>query len=373
MIAATAALASVAAAGTASGGNGAGSGGGLAAPKAPEIADSTCLNRCAGLRTATVGSKIEIVGRRLGNVEQVRIKSKKGRIGVKPTAVRKKRVTAVVPEGAINGKVKVIDEFGNKGSDDRKLGIKPESAIQDPGEFTLKNVTVAHKKYYVDGEDNPMIKFLFQAEDPVDVRVDLIRRSTGEVVRSIVRRGQLPFAAGKAVWNGRTDEGGVAPNGGYRARVSPLAGGAGDAGSKRPEFGYYSHKFPLRGRHQYGDGLGAGRGHMGQDVFAKCGVPVVAARGGRVSVKAFQGRAGYYLVIDGAKTGRDYFYTHLKKRGRAKQGQRVKTGEQIGLNGATGNASGCHVHFELWSAPGWFNGGKVLNPTPKLRAWDRWS
>ena len=50
-----------------------------------------------------------------------------------------------------------------------------------------------------------------------------------------------------------------------------------------------------------------------------------------------------------------------------------ETGEQIGLNGASGNATGCHLHFELWSAPGWFNGGKAVDPTPKLLAWDSWS
>ena len=367
-------LAAIAAtAGPAAGGSGGGTGGGgLAAPKAPELADVSCLERCAGLRAATAGARVELVGSRLGNVAHVRFKSKQGRIGVAPLAVTTKRVRVIVPDGAKNGTVKVVDAFGTKATTKRKLSIKPESAIDDPGDFSLSSVVVNRKAYYVDGPNKPTIKFLFEAESPVDVRVDLISTSSGEVVRSIVQQDQQPFAAAEVTWDGRRDEGGVAPNGTYRARVSPLSGG-GKASKLRPEFGYYSHKFPVRGKHSYGDGLGAGRSHNGQDVFAKCGVPIVAARGGRVSVKGSQGQAGYYLVIDGSKTGRDYFYAHLKKGGRPNEGQRVKTGEQIGINSDSGNASGCHIHFELWSSPGWFRGGKVLNPTPKLRSWDGWS
>jgi murein DD-endopeptidase MepM/ murein hydrolase activator NlpD len=78
-------------------------------------------------------------------------------------------------------------------------------------------------------------------------------------------------------------------------------------------------------------------------------------------------------VIDGRKTGVDYFYAHLSRKGRPKEGSQVKTGERIGFNDDTGNASGCHVHFEMWSAPGWYEGGKVLNPTKRLKRWDRWS
>jgi murein DD-endopeptidase MepM/ murein hydrolase activator NlpD len=51
----------------------------------------------------------------------------------------------------------------------------------------------------------------------------------------------------------------------------------------------------------------------------------------------------------------------------------VRTGQRIGEVGETGNASGCHLHFEIWSAPGWYEGGNFLNPTKKLKRWDKWS
>ena len=49
--------------------------------------------------------------------------------------------------------------------------------------------------------------------------------------------------------------------------------------------------------------FGGGRGHQGQDVFARCGTPLVAARGGRRKFKRYHSRAGNYLVIDGDGTG----------------------------------------------------------------------
>ncbi len=64
---------------------------------------------------------------------------------------------------------------------------------------------------------------------------------------------------------------------------------------------------------------------------------------------------------------------HMERKGRPKEGARVKTGEVIGHESDTGDAQGCHLHFELWSAPGWYEGGHVLNPTRPLKKWDKWS
>jgi Peptidase family M23 len=137
--------------------------------------------------------------------------------------------------------------------------------------------------------------------------------------------------------------------------------------------------FPVRGDHGYGErgarfGAGRGRrGHQGQDVFADCGTPLVAARGGRVRHAGFQRAAGHYLVIDGRGPSWDYVYMHMEAAPAHDEGDRVSAGEPIGTVGDSGNASACHLHFELWSAPGWYEGGEPFDPLPYLRHWDRTS
>jgi len=131
--------------------------------------------------------------------------------------------------------------------------------------------------------------------------------------------------------------------------------------------------FPIRGRHTYGDGLGAGRGHQGQDLLAKCGKTVVAAQSGRVRVKDYQASgAGNFVVIKGKKGSRyDYVYMHMLRRLAVSEGERVRAGDPIGRVGSTGRSSACHLHFEMWTAPGWYQGGDVENPKPFLKRWDR--
>jgi murein DD-endopeptidase MepM/ murein hydrolase activator NlpD len=57
-----------------------------------------------------------------------------------------------------------------------------------------------------------------------------------------------------------------------------------------------------------------------------------------------------------------------------RKGARVRTGQLIGNVGQTGSASGCHLHFEIWSAPGWYEGGSPMPSVARLmRRWDTWS
>lgn len=132
-----------------------------------------------------------------------------------------------------------------------------------------------------------------------------------------------------------------------------------------------SHVFPVRGPHTYGGGFGGARNHQGVDVMADCGTPLAAAEGGEVYYVGYHAAAGNYIVITGAESGEDYVYMHLRSAPVLAAGDRVDAGQQIGEVGDSGNATACHLHFELWTAPGWYKGGSAYDSEPALRSWDR--
>lgn len=127
--------------------------------------------------------------------------------------------------------------------------------------------------------------------------------------------------------------------------------------------------FPIRGAHQYWDGFGAGRGHDGADVGARCGTPLVAAQSGRVRFVKYHARAGNYLVIDVKESIFDLAYMHLAEPAPVAPGQIVAAGQPVGVVGDTGNASGCHLHFELWEGA-YYGGGAPIDPMPYLLSID---
>jgi murein DD-endopeptidase MepM/ murein hydrolase activator NlpD len=133
--------------------------------------------------------------------------------------------------------------------------------------------------------------------------------------------------------------------------------------------------FPLRGPHSYGTQTnrfgGRAGGHDGQDVLADCGLPLVAVAAGRVRLVDSQpGGAGTYVVLDRSRSGEDDVYMHLQSVA-VHAGERVSAGERLGAVGQTGDATTCHLHFERWTAPGWYRGGSPVDPLPLLRRLDR--
>ena len=180
-------------------------------------------------------------------------------------------------------------------------------------------------------------------------------------------------------WDGIDSAGAGAPEGSYRLSVSD-PGTARAAGVQPKSFDLRWHHFPVPGRHSYGSGgsrFGAprpGRIHQGQDLGAACGEKMYVASGGVVTTKAYQADgAGYYVVIKGSATGQSYVYMHLRKASWVTEGQTVFTGQQLGKVGDTGFATGCNLHFERWTPPGWYEGGKAFDPLPDLRLWDAYS
>ena len=129
--------------------------------------------------------------------------------------------------------------------------------------------------------------------------------------------------------------------------------------------------FPVAGPHTFGDGFGAartGHTHQGQDIMAACGTPEVAVSRAKVKFVSFQSLAGNYVVIRNKKLHQDYMYAHLATRAMVSKGQIVQPGQQVGIVGQTGDATACHLHFELWLGK-WYRGGHPVNPMPYLQTY----
>ncbi|MBV9521466.1 MAG: M23 family metallopeptidase [Alphaproteobacteria bacterium] len=85
--------------------------------------------------------------------------------------------------------------------------------------------------------------------------------------------------------------------------------------------------------------------HMGVDVAAPIGTPVVAAAGGVVRLAEELFLTGNTILIDHGY-GLTTSYAHLSRLDVA-PGQRVGQGEPIGAIGATGRVTGPHLHWGL--------------------------
>jgi murein DD-endopeptidase MepM/ murein hydrolase activator NlpD len=88
------------------------------------------------------------------------------------------------------------------------------------------------------------------------------------------------------------------------------------------------------------------RFHAGVDFPAEAGTPVGAARGGRVVFAGPSGSGWGRLVEIEHGSGVHTRYAHLSRID-VRVGVRVAGGSTVGLVGATGEATGPHLHFEV--------------------------
>ncbi|MFN8216141.1 MAG: peptidoglycan DD-metalloendopeptidase family protein [Solirubrobacterales bacterium] len=265
-------------------------------------------------------------------------------------------------------------------------GSGTPDTVPSAGNLSLVEATTTpHKSFYF-GYRYPLLRYVLGSDQPEnDIRIEVVN-GAGEVVRTFYRNNVPPQVRRGVRWDGTTDEGKPARNGRYTFRISPQAPAAPRAARKASAsttlslgFLVYGYAFPILGRHEFSLGAGrfgaarSGHTHQGQDVMAACGTPLVAARGGRVQYSGYQSAAGNYIVIDGRGTPNDFMYAHLAEPSPLKTGEIVRTGQPIGIVGDTGDAQGCHLHFEMWGAPGWYEGGSPFDPLPYLQKWDVYS
>ena len=90
---------------------------------------------------------------------------------------------------------------------------------------------------------------------------------------------------------------------------------------------------------------GASTYHQGVDLDTGTGWPVVAAKAGVVAFSGYGSAAGNYITIDHGDGVRS-IYMHLNSRS-VSAGTIVSAGQNIGTTGATGVATGDHLHFGI--------------------------
>jgi murein DD-endopeptidase MepM/ murein hydrolase activator NlpD len=364
-----------------------------AAPALPPIRSKitltrlACVNGCASGGAVQPGALLRVRGLGLGRASEVDFGGAVGDADDVASAPVKRRKTSLdvrVPLGAVTGPVTVMDRDG-VASKPAPAPLSVDSAMPAMGASGGPSIDadVQAPKAFFDAAKPMRVSYVVHDDQPVNVRVDLVRVADGAAIASWTPGLVQPGTPQSVQWNGLAG-GRVQKAGRYTFRVTAadqggalVATSAQNAAAPAPDpaaFEFLRHQFPVRGPHGYGEfqaRFGGGRGHQGQDVFAACGTPLVAARGGIVKFKAYHSRAGYYLVIDGERTSIDYAYMHLRAAALVNQGDRVRTGQPIGYVGDTGDASACHLHFEMWSGPGWYSGGAAFDPLPHLLAWDK--
>jgi len=356
-----------------------GSSGGAFATAPAAIKATSCLAGCASVDAAAPGTVLRIGGTNMRDVREVVFIGGAGnRDNTIARVVRAgiNSVDVIVPPYASSGRLRAVKTDGSRSAPSRVV----VSIMRKTVSTDALQLRVVGQRVFAAAFRRARIDLL--ARQPMSVVVALVRVSDGAVVMEFPVGALVPGVVRSLTWDGKV-AGVLQPAGRYEFRVFNAVTGA-QAAAQAPaavaagSFDLVDHKFPIRGKHEFGGAqavFGAGRAghvHQGHDVFAACGTPLVAARGGTVKVNAREARAGNYIVIDGEGAKLDYAYMHLREASPLRVGTRVFTGQLIGYVGDTGAAVGCHLHFEIWNGP-WQGGGTPIDPLPSLQAWDSYS
>jgi murein DD-endopeptidase MepM/ murein hydrolase activator NlpD len=109
-----------------------------------------------------------------------------------------------------------------------------------------------------------------------------------------------------------------------------------------PVYGRITSSF---GEVRFSPSSGGTRPHMGIDISAPTGTPIVAPADGIVLSAGREAEYGLLVCVDHGH-GFTTMYGHLKEI-RVNPGDRVKRGQMLGTVGTTGNTTGPHLHYEV--------------------------
>jgi hypothetical protein len=223
------------------------------------------------------------------------------------------------------------------GSDHGSLGVFQQ---QWPWWGTMRQLmtpSVAAGKFY-----DALLRIPGWSEMPVTVAAQRVQRSAHpgayaddeSLARALVG-GAVPPRAQSAAFTGQADTSCAAAIS-HGTVVSPLPKGSGFVDQRN-----WGHRASIWAR-----------GHTGTDLSVACGTPVLAATAGTIIVRTDQHWAGRWLVEVSTGGGKlTTWYAHMQALA-VTDGEQVSAGQHIGDVGALGNATGCHLHFEVHPAGG---------------------
>lgn len=133
---------------------------------------------------------------------------------------------------------------------------------------------------------------------------------------------------------------------GQRLLIPGLRGSAIEPSRRMPRYtGPLRFTWPVKGRLTSRFGLRGNRPHEGIDLGAPHGTPIYAAEAGRVIHSGRFGAYGKVVILKHAGAYRSV-YAHARRLF-VEKGDFVERGQKIAEVGATGRATGPHLHFEI--------------------------
>ena len=108
--------------------------------------------------------------------------------------------------------------------------------------------------------------------------------------------------------------------------------------------------------------------HTGIDLCGNLGSRVMAVKDGEVTHSGWQGGYGNCVEIKHIDEQENSFYTfyaHMRDNSlQVIKGQKIVTGQVLGIQGSTGNSTGDHLHFEIRKSSG--TNKDTVDPAPYL-------
>ncbi len=347
-------------------------GGAFSSPM-PVVSSVQCQRSCAGVSLATAGSVVVLRGRELA-------RSSTSSSSARPARRRRPREAG---EGLREARCRAgAPRRGHRaahGPHRRRRGLEAQRR-GGAGRPALKaragsgsgapqlDAEVATPKVFFDDGHPALLSVLVKDSGDAAVSADLIRLSDGAAVAHWDLGPVAPGAVSSIEWDG-TAGARVQARGAMRSRSPPPAlGGAGTttaarvagvrkAGTRPAGFLFLPNMFPIQGAHEYGEGegrFGAQRDGHSHGPGRLRRLRHAAGRRARRH-RALEGPPGARRQLSGDRRREDGRRLRLHALLRDPPWWTRATAcspARIGFVGDTGDADGCHLHFEMWSAPG---------------------